>query len=607
MKTHQIITLFLSIFLFFQFPATAQEKQKLVDGSIFGLSEKKTAEENGKAFENLSNYVTNKKDITILLPKGIYHILRESRNQAEFKNATNIVIDGNGAEFIFHDTNTKLSGYFFRIENSKNFTLKNLIIDWDWEGAPISAIAKIKEIKNNGILYELQYGGVKKLPLIHMGREWDIETASRSLKGFALTGSYIEKTDKIDNNHLFLTMKYPERLKQSDVGKYTHIRFMNNYFAGGIITEASNSVTLQNITIHTTPETAIACYSTRNFSVENCNIKPRENSNKFYTSHSAGELHNSYGKIIYKNNNVFYSYDDGLHISSGFIPPYLEKDVHNTKKITAKFLQYYFLKDVINIGDEMEFHKPNFAPTGFTAKLLGKKWIMNVRQTSAPHDCELIFDKEIPDNLIKDHYIFNKNLNNIEYVISNNTFKYNGCHGIYAGLPNGVIENNKFYRTGYPPIILTLVLRWGRWVIGPLPSNALIKDNYMDECNTASRQPANLFVGSGIDPQNGNFSPVNYHVSKKINIIGNTIKNSDMPALGIWSAEGVRIENNYFENVARNPVPAFRGKGAVFIEESGDVLIQNNKIKQPSKIINEGLYIDKATTKNIVIKDWKTQ
>ncbi|WP_353135445.1 right-handed parallel beta-helix repeat-containing protein [Pseudopedobacter sp.] len=595
----------LFILLFLTTNTIAYEKQKLVDGSIFGFSQKNSAEENGKALEKLSEYVNGKRNLNVIIPKGVYNVVRENKDQATFKNAANVTIDGNGSEFIFQDTKSKMSGYFFRIEKSENFILKNIVIDWNWEDAPISAIAKIKEIRDNGILYELQYGGIKTNPKIHMGREWDIETASRSLKGFALIGTYIEKVDKIDNKHLFLTVKYPERLKQSDVGKYTHIRFENNYFVGAIMTEASKFVTLQNITIHTSPETAIACYSTHNFTVENCNIVPRPGSYKFYTAHSAGEIHNSYGEIIYKNNNIFYSYDDGLHISSGFIPPYLEKDPANAKKITAKFLQYYFLKDVIRVGDEMEFHKPNFAPTGFKARLVAMKWIMNVRKTSAPHDCELIFDREIPDSLIKDHYIFNTALNDIKYKIQNNTFKHNGCHGIYAGLPNGIIENNKFYRTAYPPLVLTLVLRWGRWVIGPLPSNTIIKNNFMDECNMARRQPANLFVGAGIDPQNGTFTPVDYRVCKNIEIIGNIIKNSDMPALALWSAENVKIKDNYFENIARNPVDAVIEKGAVFIEQSTNVIIQNNTIKQPEKFEKSDLFIDKKTTNNIDIKQWK--
>lgn len=589
--------------LLFNTNTIAHEKQKTIDGSIFGFSENNSAEENGKALEKLSEYISGKRDLNIIIPKGVYNVRRENKDQAPFKNASNVTVDGNGSEFIFNDTKNKISGYFFRIEKSENFTLKNIVIDWNWEDAPISAIAKIKEIRNNGILYELQYGGIKTNPKIHMGREWDMETASRSLKGFPLIGSYIEKVDKIDDKHLFLTMKYPERLKQSDVGKYTHIRFENNYFVGAIITEDSKFVSLQNITIHTSPETAIACYSTHNFTVESCNIIPRPGSDKFYTAHSAGEIHNSYGEIIYRNNNIFYSYDDGLHISSGFIPPYLLKDSVNSKKITAQFLQHYFLKDVIKVGDEMEFHKPNFAPTGFKAKLLAMKWKFNVRKTSAPHDCELIFDREIPDSIIKDHYIFNTALNNVKYQIQNNTFKHNGCHGIYAGLPNGIIENNKFYRTAYPPLVLTLVLRWGRWVIGPLPSNTVIKNNFMDECNMARRQPANLFVGAGIDPQNGTFTPVDYRVCKNIEIIGNTIKNSDMPALGVWSAENVQIKNNYFENVARNPVESVKNKGAVFIEQSSDVTIQNNTIKQPETLKDKGLFIDPKTTKNISVKN----
>jgi len=570
----------------------------------FNLSENNTPEKNGEALEKICKYIVTHPDTDIEISKGIYRIKREISNQIWFKDCKNITFNGNGSEFIFMETEKKLSGNFFRLENVENFKLKNLIIDWDWDLAPLSVIAQIEKVDEGGIFFKL-HKGIKTLPKIHMGREWDIETNARSLKGFALYSGYATDARKIDNEHIFVRMKKPETLKTTHIGKYTHIRFHHNYFAGAVYITGSTNVILESISIYSCPETAISCYATTGLVVSGCSIMPRPDSGQFYSAHSAGEIHNCFGEIMYKNNRIFYSYDDGLHISSGFLPPYLKKDKENVKKITSQYLQHYFLKDVIRTGDTFEFYDSDFKPTNFKTKLIDAKWKFGVRNHSAPNDCDLIFDKEIPDSLIENHYLFNLALTDVSYKIEGNEFAYNGCHGIHGGLPNGTIKDNKFYRTAYPPINMTLVLRWGRWVIGPGPDNIKIQNNYIDECNMAKRQPACLFVGAGIDPQNGNFKPVNYTAIQNVEISKNTIKNSDMPALGIWSIRNVIIKDNIFENVARDPVVAVKDKGAIFVEQAEDITIDSNTLIQPKAIENQQLWIDKNSTKNININNWK--
>lgn len=597
--------LFISVGLGFFIQSHANPAHQVIYSRDFGLSNSNTPAQNGDAFERICQYASAHKGTVIEIEKGIYRIKRETSHQIYFKDCTDITVNGNGAEFIFSETETKQSGQFFLLENVKNFKLRNLKIDWDWDSSPLSVIGQIEDINKEGIFYKLLHGGIKTLPQIHMGREWDIETNSRSLNGFALYTGYALEAQKIDNEHLYIKMKNPERLKRSDIGKYTHIRFYHNYFAGGVYVTGSENVSIEDITIYSIPETAFSCYATTNFKISGCSVVPRLGLNRFYTSHSAGEIHNSFGKIVYENNKIFYSYDDGLHISSGYIPPYMERYDNNPKKVNCQYLQYYFQKDVIRIGDTMEFYDANFKATGFKVKLMNADWRHDVRKHAAPSDCVLTFDRAVPDSLINGHYLFNTVLTEVSYEISNNEFAYNGCHGIHSGLPNGVIKGNRFYRTGYPPVNMTLVLRWGRWVIGPSPSNVKIQNNYIDECDMAKRQPACLFVGAGIDPQNGTFTPVNNTAAvRNVEITGNVIKNSDMPAIGVWSISGVVIKDNVFENVARNPVAALKSKGSVFVEYAENVIIENNTLIQPEDLKEKDLVIDPATTKGIVVKKW---
>lgn len=602
MKIHVIIVLLLTLLL----PAEMSgAKKRVIHSKEMGLLESNSPEQNGKALEKMAHYAATHPNTTIEIAQGIYRVKREIQQQILFRNCVNTTFNGNGAEFIFMETEKKMHGNFIRIEQSKNFILKNLVIDWDWDIAPLSAVAQLEKYDKEGIYFKLMHEGIKTLPEIHMGREWDINTNCRSLEGYALFGGYALDARLIDSHHIYVKVKNPDKLQATDIGKYCHLRFNHNYFAGAIgITDCSN-VHIEGITIYSCPETAFSCYATRGLTIKGSSVMPRPGSNRFYTAHSAGELHNSFGEIIYENNRIIYSYDDGLHISSGFTPPYLEREGKDAFSVRSKYLQHYFMKDVIRKGDVFEILGPNFKPTGFKAKLVSFEWKFNVRKHSAPHDCVLTFDKEVPSELLKDHYLFNTALTDVSYQISGNEFAYNGCHGIHAGMPNGTIENNKFYRTGYPALNMTLVLRWGRWVIGPSPSNVKVLNNILDECDVAKRQPACMFVGAGIDPQGGDFSPVDHTAVENVVIKGNIIKNSDMPAFGAWSIKNLLVKDNMFENVARNPVSSVQNKGAVFIEYAKEVTIQDNTLIQPTALKNKGLSIDTKTTEKITVNNWK--
>ena len=57
-------------------------------------------------------------------------------------HATNLIIDGNGADFVFHDRIQP-----FTIDHSANVAIKNLTIDWD---IPLTAQAEVMEIEEAG-------------------------------------------------------------------------------------------------------------------------------------------------------------------------------------------------------------------------------------------------------------------------------------------------------------------------------------------------------------------------------------------------------------------------------------------------------------------------
>ena len=121
----------------------------------------------------------------LLFEKGRYDFWPQYANEKEYfesnttdinpkrlgilvEGFTNLTIDGNGAEFVFHDRMQPLT-----LDNSANIKIRNFTIDWD---IPLTAQAEVLEIDDNSILlkidkYESPYI-IDKDKLIFVGEGW---------------------------------------------------------------------------------------------------------------------------------------------------------------------------------------------------------------------------------------------------------------------------------------------------------------------------------------------------------------------------------------------------------------------------------------------------
>ena len=84
------------------------------------------------------------------------------------ENFERLVIEGNGADFVFHDRMQPVT-----IDHSSNIEIRNFTIDWD---IPLTAQAEVMEVDDNGLLlkinkYESPYI-IENGQLIFVGEGW---------------------------------------------------------------------------------------------------------------------------------------------------------------------------------------------------------------------------------------------------------------------------------------------------------------------------------------------------------------------------------------------------------------------------------------------------
>ena len=590
------------IFLVYSFSihiAKAAAVVTVVNASTFGLNPANTNTVNGTAVAAMATYSNSHPNTKIVVNQGIYKIKRNAAQTILFNAANNVEIDGGGSTFIFSETDTSYSGSFFELDNCQNMTIRNLIIDWDWDLAPICAVGVISQVTSTGVIYQISNNiTINGTPTVLSGKEWDNTLKIRSSAGFTL--SYVDSTKWLDNKHVYVGISNAYRLSQAKAGLYTMLSFDNKFSANALSFVYSNSSILDNVSIYSAPENSFYFSGCKGYTITNCNVIPKPGSDRYRTVLSGGEFHNSEGNIIYENNTISYTHDDGTHISDGFIPPYMTNDATNPKVVIADYLQQYATIYTLTVGDTLELRNADFSTTGIFAKLLATKWEYLFPTSSlGGNRCTLTFDRDI-STIPTGAYLFNRRYGRETFRIANNTFTNNFCDGIVCCIPNGTIDGNCISRTGYSGLRVYLTLRWGKWVMGTGPSNVTISNNTIYECNNGNNQlqPACFYVGAGLDPNAANYtSSANRNALTNVTVTGNTVFGSDSPGFALTSVTGATVVNNTFINVGRAPVnTALTANGNIFVENATNVTLTNNKIIQPSGTSRKGLIIATSTT-----------
>lgn len=581
-------------------------KLTVVNASTFGLDPANSDLVNGVAANTMATYANTHPYTKIVLNTGIYKIKRNVAQIIDFVNCKFVEIDGQGSTFLLSETDAKYNGSFIWLDHCQNMTIRNLIIDWDWDIMPLYAVGKITTITKTGttgLTYQIvnNVNTTARPKNIVSSRAWSNTLKCRSsVDGLALAADTLIW---IDNTHLFIPIASTTTLNAAKVGFHTMLSFPTLYTGSALTADYSTSTALDNVSVYSIPGPSFTFSGCTDYSITNCNIIPKPGTDRYTSSTSGGEYHNSAGSVLLENNQMINTTDDGIHVSDNYIPPHMKNDSVNPRVVIADTLQFYTTGYVLNKGDTLFFKNQDFTDTGVWAVLVDTKWSMNYFLNNdgnlGAHRCVLTFDRDIPA-IPKGAFLFNRRYGRETVRIANNTFANNFCHAICYCVPNGVIENNCISRSAYSGIRSYLTFRSKKWVMGTGPSNVIIRNNTLYECNNGVDQvaPAALSVGAGIDGGSYNYTVCpNRNAINNVTVTGNTVYGSDSQGLSITSVTDAVVNDNTLIDVGRSPLPStLAAKGAIGVESANSVSFANNKIFQPIGTTRKGFIIDAATT-----------
>ena len=596
-------------------------KSKVINAVDFGLREGADAKVNAVALQKAVDYCKRNNINKLIIPKGRYHFLKSGVDKRDSDGDYNhytgriftinligmrdFILDGQGAEFIFEDIDLprgkEILGAFFRVLECERVQIKNLTLDWNWDKMPLGFIGQITNVDREKLTvdYKVSYNK-KAIPKdfhVYAVRGWDPEINNRTTKNFEFYWRIAKSHRMIGPNTLRFTFNNNAQISKAKKGMWAIFKSKTHFFACGIIADDNKNLSIDNVKIYGAPSSAINARKNEKFEIVNCKVMPRPGTEKVWASHSGFEVHNSKGGFKMENNYLEFTHDDTLHFSDYFFGSGFDRI--NKSTLNIKGLMYWQAADTFVIGDSYEFRNRDYSPTGFKAKLKKFKWNFVNGQGQGKHFVTAVFDQEIPESIKEDSIIYNvSSYGKGQYFIRNNTIKNGLCHGLYIGTPNGVVENNRIINTAYPALILHSVIRWTRWHIGYPPENVIIRNNYIENANTALRPPADVFVGGGVDPQKSDYYPFKNPVARNILIEGNTIKNSQWQALAVWSAQNIVVRNNSIINSNRLPNKK-RYAGTIHLANVKNIVLTGNQCKDDGNAKDHGIVLQKNTCKDV--------
>ncbi len=525
-----------------------------VNASDFGVST--AADDNYSAFCKAIEYCKVNPNTTLKVDGGKYYFRTDKAIMLD--GLKNILIDADGAQFIFENPN------YFHIVNCDCIEIRDLGITWNLDVSRLASLVKIRNASKESHSFELEFTELNEvsadIPIMAFTK-YDPEALTPGTRQdfkenyvYQFPGS-IKTVEKTGHNVLKVT-------HDGSLDNYTdgEVYLLRHHVYGG---NAFNVYNTSNITFSGIKLYAVAGMGwlienrSEHFQLLGCviGLDPEHDDNRISTTADGVHIANTNGKFRISGCDFSFMGDDDVNVHDNIATV--------TDKLDEKTVEIYTNANNFAAGDTAIFSSKGFDRLGFSAEVTsveGKK---------------LTFNKELPDYIVKDCIVSNGSIDSGNYVISGNYFHENRARGLLLQSNNGLCENNRFYKTMANPIKVIMDISSGLWLEGTGVNGLVIKNNSFVECNVVEWS-AQISISTNIDGKSAD-STLFYNITVENNsfdyFYGRLVDASNVSNLKICSN---RVNNKDGSYEAR--------RGRIIIRQScSRVTISNNEYKASVK------------------------
>lgn len=559
---------------------------------------------NTKAFAAAIDYCRKNKIGKLTIPRGTYYFREcDTSSHLMLHGMENFMLDGEGSELIFETLHSYLS-----IQDSKGILVKNLVMDWNWDKAPLASIGVITKVAEDGSYIECNFpeyedvsddmkfsivgpfdaarytpgckGGIEFRPYQndHVKKSED-EVSDKKMQELVreLSNIFLPKQENVRKGVLrFYTVSSDFTIKNFHRGDCFRFRHYEYDILTVPIVDAKN-ITLENITLFSSPGSGfVGNGDICGLHFKNCKVTVRPGTARsISTATDCLHVCNSQGNFIIENCEFGYAGDDCINIHDNSSMGIHVVDSHTllAKRVTKEAVLF-------EVGYPVELRNPDLSPVGFTSML------SSVTYQPESRTCLLTFDDELPKELSPDTVLWNKRFETQNYIIRGCRFVNNRARGVLLQGSRGLVEDNVFENIQGAAIQIETGSE-SRWSEGHGVKNLIIRNNVIRHCDLNAWQMAVLYMGVYLPDGRTKES-----VFENILIEKNSFIDCPRLAMYLSSCKNVIVRDNVIVNAGQLPLskhnygsstmeaPIYGEEyyGIIQFEKAFNCIEENNKI-----------------------------
>lgn len=480
------------------------------------------------------------------------------------------MLDGNGAEFIFHDRMQPLT-----VDHSSNIEICNFTVDWD---IPLTAQAEIVSIDSFSVnlrinKYESPYI-IEDDKLVFVGEGWrssvsevmEVEKDERLIAPqtgdipiWSYKGWEDAFTEELEPGLVRIKQKFNSQMPT--IGNILILRHSARDHAG-IFLFHSTDIAVRNVGIFHTAGLGVLSQYTENISLSKVMMVPNPRKDRYFSGHDdAFQFSNCKGQISISDCEFAMLMDDPINIH-GTSVRIIEKT--GAAKLRCRFMHHQSTgMQWARTGEKVGFIENESMTTLGTGRV----------KAFSPVDKDVFdieFENDVPGNLLAGDALENLTWTPDTHIY-NNRFMSGRARGLLITTPGKVvIENNYFESSGSAILIAGDANNW--YETGAV-SDVIIRNNvFADPCLTSMYQFTEGIIS--IYPEIPDTQPAKpFH--RNIRIYENEFHPFDFPVLYAKSTDGLTFNNNKLIRSTRF-IPFHERKYTLSFEFCRNVVVTGN-------------------------------
>jgi hypothetical protein len=506
---------------------------------------------------------------TLMIPKGVYNFQGTDPNVHWFIDGlTDMTIDGQGSTLNFSNP-----GFGILMNNATRVVFKNFVLDWPH--LRIAALGRIIAGPHNGpnqLQIDPAYpdDGSKSIevttPWDVTGNTWGRQTETEEF--FSTDGSG-SPPPVYEGNGLYSSPAF--------VDYPAGIALLVRYYATegvAMWVEGVQDFALENVTVHSAPNTAFFFDRGRGIRVSNCTVN-RSSGKLISASRGALQVNQSSGDVLVENSVFAYHGDDGINIGAASFFP--------VEAVSGDQLTLAESDSTPQPGDPVIIFNSAFGVLGFSS--------IQAVSPNAGGGFNVQLSQEVP-HVASDSWLGRLNYMGARWIVRNNQFLNNHARAILPQGPYGLLKNNVMIGQTHAAI-LAGILNDVPPAVGPGVQDMQVLNNWISDSGPFSTVP--WILRGGTSPGaimivswliNGfNFNDESESTDVRINqhivLSGNTVQNVPGPAFFIGSASDVSMDGNQIINANSGPsyyLGTGSTSGSVVVSQAQNVSITNTAV-----------------------------